>query len=132
TLKKVEIKAPIAGRAASQAVLQTLAKSLPQLIGGSADLSVSDLTFMKEFSIFMPGDFSGRNIKYGVREFAMATITSGLFLTGMFQPFCGTFFTFSDYMRNAIRLAALSPYHSIYQFTHDSIFLGEDGPTHQS
>lgn len=131
TLKKIEIKSPIAGRAASQIVLQTLGKILPQLIGGSADLSVSDLTMMKDYPIIAPGNYSGRNIKYGVREFAMGTMANGLFLTGMFQPFSGTFLTFSDYMRNSIRLAALSPYHVIYQFTHDSIFLGEDGPTHQ-
>jgi transketolase len=87
---------------------------------------------MKDYPLVSPGNFAGRNIKYGVREFAMATISSGISLTGMFQPYCGTFFTFSDYMRNAIRLAALSNYHVIYQFTHDSIFLGEDGPTHQS
>jgi len=128
----VEVKSPIAGRAASQAVLQRLGEILPQLVGGSADLSCSDLTLMKEFSIVTPDNFQGRNIKYGVREFGMSTITSGLSLIGMFQSYCGTFFTFSDYMRNAIRLAALSPYHVIYQFTHDSIFLGEDGPTHQS
>lgn len=131
-LKKVEIKSPIAGRAASQTLLQALGKLLPQLIGGSADLSCSDLTLMKEFSIVSTENFEGRNIKYGVREFGMATISNGLSLIGMFQPYCGTFLTFSDYMRNAIRLAALSPYHVIYQFTHDSIFLGEDGPTHQS
>jgi len=131
-LNKVEIKSPIAGRAASQNVLQTLGKLLPQLIGGSADLSCSDLTMMKDYPILSPEHMQGRNIKYGVREFGMATISSGLSLVGMFQPYCGTFFTFSDYMRNAIRLAALTPYHTIYQFTHDSIFLGEDGPTHQS
>ena len=131
-LKKIEIKSPIAGRAASQIALQTLGKVLPQLLGGSADLSVSDLTMMKDYPLIAPGNFEGRNIKFGVREFGMATISSGISLTGMFQPYCGTFFTFSDYMRNAIRLAALSPYHVIYQFTHDSIFLGEDGPTHQS
>src|SRR5207245_1235906 len=91
-----------------------------------------DLTMMKEFPIVTSENFTGRNIKYGVREFAMSTMTNGLSLIGMFQPYCGTFFTFSDYMRNAIRLAALTPYHVIYQFTHDSIFLGEDGPTHQS
>jgi transketolase len=131
-LKQVEIKSPIAGRAASQAVLQTLGKILPQFVGGSADLSCSDLTMMKNFPLISNEHFEGRNIKFGVREFGMATITNGLSLVGMFQPYCGTFFTFSDYMRNAIRLAALSPYHVIYQFTHDSIFLGEDGPTHQS
>ena len=130
-LRSLEIKAPIAGRAASQAVLQTLGEILPQIYGGSADLSCSDLTMMKKFPIVKPGDFSGRNIKFGVREFGMGTISNGLFLTGMITPFCGTFLTFSDYMRNSIRLAALSHYHVIYQFTHDSIFLGEDGPTHQ-
>lgn len=132
TLKKIEIKAPIASRASSGACLQTLGKLLPQLYGGSADLSGSDSTMMKDFPLVAPGNFAGRNIKYGVREFAMAAMASGLSLTGMIQPFCGTFLTFSDYMRNAIRLASLSPYHVIYQFTHDSIFLGEDGPTHQA
>ncbi len=130
-LNETAIKSPIAGRAASQIVLSTLGKALPQLIGGSADLSVSDLTMMKEFPIITPGHFEGRNIKYGVREFAMGTIVNGLSLTGMLTPFCGTFFTFSDYMRNSVRLACLSHYHVIYQYTHDSIFLGEDGPTHQ-
>jgi transketolase len=131
TLRALEIKTPIAGRAASQNVLNVLGQALPQLLGGSADLSCSDLTLMKNFPIITPGHFLGRNIKFGVREFAMGTIVNGLSLTGMFQPFCGTFLTFSDYMRNSIRLASLSPYHVIYQFTHDSIFLGEDGPTHQ-
>jgi len=130
-LQSLEIKAPIAGRAASQTVLQALAKVLPQLYGGSADLSVSDLTMMKEYPILSKGHFEGRNIKFGVREFGMGTMANGLFLTGMITPFCGTFLTFSDYMRNSIRLAALSHYQVIYQFTHDSIFLGEDGPTHQ-
>ncbi len=130
-LNQLEIKSPIASRASSGICIQALAKLLPQLYGGSADLSGSDLTMMKDFPIIAPGNFKGRNIKFGVREFAMATIASGLSLTGMIQPFCGTFLTFSDYMRNAIRLACLSPYHVIYQFTHDSIFLGEDGPTHQ-
>ncbi|HSX37658.1 MAG TPA: transketolase [Chlamydiales bacterium] len=130
-LKNIEIKSPIAGRAASQTILQTLGKLLPQLIGGSADLSCSDFTLMKDFPIVSHEHFDGRNLKYGVREFGMGTIANGLSLVGCFQPFCGTFLTFSDYMRNAIRLAAVSPYHVIYQFTHDSIFLGEDGPTHQ-
>lgn len=130
-LNAIEIKSPMASRSSSQVCLQTLGKVLPQLYGGSADLSCSDLTLMKDFPVISPGQFGGRNIKYGVREFAMGAMASGLSLTGMIQPFCGTFLTFSDYMRNAIRLAALSPYHTIYQFTHDSIFLGEDGPTHQ-
>lgn len=130
-LKALEIKSPIAGRKASQEVLNVLASFLPQLIGGSADLSGSDLTTLKNYPLITPGNFQGRNIKYGVREFAMATIATGLSQTGMIVPFIGTFLTFSDYMRNAIRLAALQKAHVIYQFTHDSIFLGEDGPTHQ-
>lgn len=130
-LRKIEIKSPIATRASSQAVLQVLGDLLPHLYGGSADLSSSDCTMMKKFPLIAPGQFGGRNIKYGVREFAMATAASGLSELGLFTPFIGTFLTFSDYMRNAIRLAALSKVKVIYQFTHDSIFLGEDGPTHQ-
>lgn len=130
-LNQLEIKAPIAGRKASQEVLNLLADLLPQLIGGSADLSVSDLTMMKKYPVIAPGVFVGRNIKFGIREFGMAAIATGLYQTGMFTPFVGTFLTFSDYMRNAIRLAALQMAHVVYQFTHDSIFLGEDGPTHQ-
>ena len=100
-------------------------------MGGSADLSCSDSTFMKASNMLTASDFNQRNIKYGPREFAMATIASGLALQGMIKPFVGTFLTFSDYMKNAIRLAALMKLPVIYQFTHDSIFLGEDGPTHQ-
>jgi len=131
-LQELEIKAPNATRSSSNAVINFLGKKLPFLYGGSADLSSSDKTMMKDFPIMQPGNFKGRNIKYGVREFGMGTITNGLSTIGMFRPFCGTFLTFSDYMRNSIRLAALSKYPVIYQFTHDSIFLGEDGPTHQS
>lgn len=130
-LQALEIKAPIAGRKASQDTVNFLADLLPWLIGGSADLSVSDLTMLKKFPVITPGQFNGRNIKYGVREFGMATMATGLTQTGFFTPFIGTFLTFSDYMRNAIRLCALMKEHVIYQFTHDSIFLGEDGPTHQ-
>lgn len=130
-LHKLPMKSPLAGRTASNLVLQYIAKQMPQIYGGSADLSCSDMTMMKELPIITAKNFSGRNIKYGVREFGMATIVNGLFRTDMITPFCGTFLTFSDYMRNAIRLAALSHYAVVYQFTHDSIFLGEDGPTHQ-
>ena len=130
-LKKIEIKSPIAGRKASNEVLNVISTFLPQLYGGSADLSGSDLTMMKSYALVAPGNFTGRNIKFGVREFGMATMATGLFQTGMIIPFVGTFLTFSDYMRNAIRLAALQRAHVIYHFTHDSIFLGEDGPTHQ-
>lgn len=130
-IKAIEIKSPVSGRKASQEVLNALAAFLPQLVGGSADLSGSDLTMMKNYPLISAGHFKGRNIKYGVREFGMATTATGISQTGMFVPFIGTFLTFSDYMRNAIRLAALQKAHVIYQFTHDSIFLGEDGPTHQ-
>jgi transketolase len=130
-LKGVEFPESISGRKGSQAILQKLGDLLPFLYGGSADLSGSDCTMMKQFPVIKPGEFNGRNIKYGIREFGMATIAAGLFQTGMILPYIGTFFTFSDYMRNAIRLASLSGYHVIYQLTHDSIFLGEDGPTHQ-
>ena len=86
---------------------------------------------MKAFPLVTPGNFTGRNIKFGVREFGMATIATGMSQTQLINPFIGTFLTFSDYMRNAIRLAALQKQRVIYHFTHDSIFLGEDGPTHQ-
>lgn len=127
----LEIKSPIAGRTASQAVINLLADVLPQLYGGSADLSCSDMTMISKHAVIKPGSFHGRNIKFGVREFGMAAMATGLSQTGMILPFVGTFLTFSDYMRNAIRLAALQKQQVIYQFTHDSIFLGEDGPTHQ-
>jgi transketolase len=125
------IKAPIAGRKASSDVANALADMLPQLIGGSADLSVSDLTMLKKYPVIEADAYDGRNIKFGVREFGMATMATGLAETDMFTPFIGTFLTFSDYMRNAIRLCSLMKKRVIYQFTHDSIFLGEDGPTHQ-
>jgi transketolase len=130
-LQALQIKAPVAGRKASQEIINLLGDMLPFLYGGSADLSGSDLTMMKNFPIINRDDFSGRNIKFGVREFGMATIATGMTQTRMILPFIGTFLTFSDYMRNAIRLCALMKEHVIYQFTHDSIFLGEDGPTHQ-
>lgn len=130
-LSALQIPSPIAGRKASQDTANLLVDLLPQLYGGSADLSVSDLTMMKKYPIVAPGMFNGRNIKFGVREFSMAAAATGLAETGLITPFIGTFLTFSDYMRNAIRLASLMKAHVIYQFTHDSIFLGEDGPTHQ-
>ena len=130
-LRNVDMKNPMATRSSSHNVINALADVLPFLYGGSADLSSSDMTMMKNFSIISPGNFKGRNIKFGIREFAMATAATGMSQTHMFLPYVGTFLTFSDYMRNAIRLAALSKVPVIYQFTHDSIFLGEDGPTHQ-
>ncbi len=130
-LKDLKVTSPVAGRKASQDVLNKLADFLPQLCGGSADLSCSDLTMLEKYPLIAPNSFEGRNIKFGVREFAMGAMATGMSETGMFTPFVGTFLTFSDYMRNAIRLASLMKMQVIYQFTHDSIFLGEDGPTHQ-
>jgi transketolase len=130
-LDAIEMKSPLASRTSSQLVLDVLGNMLPQLYGGSADLSGSDMTMMKKFPLIAAGHFEGRNIKYGVREFAMAAAATGLAQTQMITPYVGTFLTFSDYMRNSVRLASLSHIQVIYQFTHDSIFLGEDGPTHQ-
>lgn len=130
-LAAVPITGPISGRKASQDVLNAMADFLPFLLGGSADLSCSDLTMLKKYPVVTSDNFKGRNIKFGVREFGMATMANGLAKTQMFLPFIGTFLTFSDYMRNAIRLCSLMKEHLVYQFTHDSIFLGEDGPTHQ-
>lgn len=130
-LAALEVPSSISGRICSHNVLEFLSKELPNLYGGSADLSGSDGTYLKEKSLITPGDFSGRNIKYGVREFGMGTIMNGLGYMKLFRPYAGTFLVFSDYLRNAIRLAALTKLQVVYQFTHDSIFLGEDGPTHQ-
>jgi len=127
----LEITEPVAGRKAAGEVLNRCAALMPSFIAGSADLSSSDMTTIKGSSIISKDSFEGRNIKFGVREFAMAAIATGLSQTGYFLPLIGTFLTFSDYMKNAIRLAALMKRQVIYQFTHDSVFLGEDGPTHQ-
>ena len=130
-LHALEADGPQPGRKASHQALNFLGQLLPQIYGGSADLSCSDLTMMDALDVVRPGAFKGRNIKYGVREFGMCTVAVGLAQTAFITPFIGTFLTFSDYMRNGIRLAALMGTRMIYQFTHDSIFLGEDGPTHQ-
>jgi transketolase len=130
-LSQQTIASPTSGRKASQEVMGLLGEKLPWLIAGSADLSTSDMTTLKKYPIVSKDHMDGRNIKFGDREFAMATAATGLAQTGMFLPTVGTFLTFSDYMRNGIRLAALMRTKVIYQFTHDSIFLGEDGPTHQ-
>lgn len=130
-IRGVPVKSPLAGRTVSNKVLSFLGERLPHLYGGSADLSCSDMTMMKDLGITVPGFYNGRNIKYGVREFAMAGISIGLSQTKMITPFCGTFLVFSDYMRNAIRLSALMRERVVFQLTHDSILIGEDGPTHQ-
>ncbi|MEM8511255.1 transketolase [Massilia sp. MP_M2] len=121
----------IATRKASQNAIQALAASLPEFLGGSADLTGSNLTNWKE-SVAVRSGIAGNHINYGVREFGMAAIQNGVALHGGFIPFGATFLTFSDYSRNALRMASLMKIRSISVFTHDSIGLGEDGPTHQS
>jgi transketolase len=120
----------IATRKASQNMLEALVPALPELIGGSADLTGSNLTMAKA-SRAVGRDGGGNYVFYGVREFGMCAVMSGLALHGGFIPYGGTFLVFSDYARNALRLAALMAVRAIYVFTHDSIGLGEDGPTHQ-
>jgi transketolase len=127
----VEKKETIATRKASQNAIQALAPSLPEFLGGSADLTGSNLTNWKESKAVRSG-VPGNHINYGVREFGMAGIMNGVALHGGFIPFGATFLTFSDYSRNALRMASLMKIRSIFVFTHDSIGLGEDGPTHQS
>jgi transketolase len=121
----------VATRAASGEILQILADEIPGLTGGSADLTPSNKTFLKKFGEIKKGDFSGRNIHFGIREHAMAGILSGMALEGGLIPYGGTFLVFSDYMRPSIRLAAMMGLRVAYVFTHDSVFVGEDGPTHQ-
>lgn len=127
----VEKKENIATRKASQNAIQALASSLPEFLGGSADLTSSNLTNWKE-SIAVRSGKPGNHVNYGVREFGMSAIMNGITLHGGYIPFGATFLTFSDYSRNALRMAALMKLRSIFVFTHDSIGLGEDGPTHQS
>jgi transketolase len=127
----VEKKETIATRKASQNAIQALAPILPEFLGGSADLTGSNLTNWKEIVPVRSGQ-PGNHINYGVREFGMSAIMNGVALHGGYIPFGATFLTFSDYSRNALRMAALMKQRSIFVFTHDSIGLGEDGPTHQS
>lgn len=121
----------VATRKASQMALDVLTKQLPELIGGSADLSGSNLTKTEATSGAFTADASGRYVNYGVREFAMAAAMNGMSCHGGLIPYGGTFLVFSDYMRNAIRLSALMQKRVLYVMTHDSVGLGEDGPTHQ-
>ncbi len=122
---------PVATRSASGTTLQALAKAVPFLVGGSADLAPSTNTYLKGFGSIARRSFTGRNFHFGVREHAMGSIMNGLSLHGGFRVFGATFCVFADYMRPAIRLAALMEQPVVYVFTHDSIFVGEDGPTHQ-
>jgi len=127
----VDKKETIATRKASQNAIQALAQVLPEFLGGSADLTGSNLTNWKE-AVAVRANQPGNHINYGVREFGMSAVINGIALHGGFIPFGATFLTFSDYSRNALRMAALMKIRSIFVFTHDSIGLGEDGPTHQS
>ncbi|HET9528277.1 MAG TPA: transketolase [Pyrinomonadaceae bacterium] len=130
-LPEFEDAKPVATRVASGEVINALAPVMPMLIGGSADLGVSNNTDIKSSHSFEAGAYDGRIIHFGVREHVMGSALTGISLNGGLIPFGGTFMTFSDYMRPAIRLAALSEVQVIYVFTHDSVGLGEDGPTHQ-
>ncbi len=121
----------MATRAASGKVLGALSKVIPGLVGGSADLAPSNKTFLSDYPVFSRVEATGRNFHFGVREHAMAALVNGIAIHGGMIPYCGTFLVFSDYMRPSIRLAALMQSPSIFVFTHDSLAVGEDGPTHQ-
>ena len=121
---------PVATRNAGQVVLNALAKAVPELVGGAADLTASTKTIFKDSPSFH-ADAAGRNIFFGVREFGMLAAVNGMAAHGGLIPFGSTFFTFSDYCRSAMRMGALMGIHSLYIYTHDSVGLGEDGPTHQ-
>ena len=122
---------PMATREASGKALNAFAKVLPMLLGGSADLRPSNNTFLEGMSEFQPGNYAGRNFHFGVREHGMGSVMNGIALTKPLIPFGGTFMIFYDYMRPPVRLAAMMGLGTIYVYTHDSIGLGEDGPTHQ-
>jgi transketolase len=130
-LPRFDFAKPVATRKASGAVLDAIMPRLPLVIGGSADLTPSNNTKFKGAEDFQKGCRSGRYIRYGVREHAMAAIMNGIAVSDLVRPYGGTFLVFSDYMRPAIRVAAVSHYPTIFVFTHDSIGVGEDGPTHQ-
>ncbi|MCC5084429.1 transketolase [Xanthomonas campestris] len=121
----------IASRKASQLAIEAFAPLLPELVGGSADLAHSNLTLWKASKSVATDDPNANYVYYGVREFGMTAIANGLALHGGFIPFDATFLVFSDYARNGVRMSALNPAHAIHVYTHDSIGLGEDGPTHQ-
>jgi transketolase len=125
------VSEPDATRKISSAALQICAKHLPQLVGGSADLVGSTFATVKDSAYIQKNDFTGRNIAFGIREHAMGAVGNGLALNGTFIPFTSTFFTFFDYMKPAVRLAAIMKLKHLFVFTHDSIYVGEDGPTHQ-
>jgi transketolase len=122
---------PMATRAASGKALNAIAGQIPTLMGGSADLAPSNKTFLDGEPVYQKDNYAGRNVRFGVREHAMGAVMSGMFLHGGIRPYGGTFLVFADYVRPAMRVAALMKLPVIYVFTHDSIAVGEDGPTHQ-
>lgn len=126
-----EANSKVATRAASGKVLNHIAKYIPNLIGGSADLAPSTNTYMKEFGSFLAGQYQNRNFHFGIREHAMGSILNGIAMYGGLIPFGATFFVFSDYLRPVLRIAGISHISPKFIFTHDSIGVGEDGPTHQ-
>ena len=127
----IDANMKIATRKASNLCIEKIVPAVPQIVGGSADLAASNLTFVKDMSNITAQNYNGDNIMYGIREHAMGAIMNGMALHGGIIPFGGTFFVFSDYLRPSIRLATLMKLGTIYVFTHDSIGVGEDGPTHQ-
>ncbi len=131
SLPPFETGATVATRAASGKVLNAIADVLPELIGGSADLAPSNKTLLDSSGDVLADSLGNRNIRFGIREHAMGAVLNGLALHGAVRPYGGTFLVFSDYMRPAIRLAALMEQPVVYVFTHDSVWVGEDGPTHQ-
>jgi transketolase len=130
-LPKFDPATPVATRSASGKTLDALMPSMPLVVGGSADLTPSNNTHFKGAEDFQKTNPAGRYIRYGIREHAMGAIMNGIAVSKIVRPYAGTFLVFADYMRGAIRLAALSGYPTIFVFTHDSIGVGEDGPTHQ-
>lgn len=129
--KAVKEQISVATRKASQMCLENIIGRIPQVIGGSADLAASNLTFVGNMKTITADDYNGNNVMYGIREHAMGAIMNGMALHGGVIPYGGTFFVFSDYMRPSMRLAALMGLRVVYVLTHDSIGVGEDGPTHQ-
>lgn len=130
-IMNLDLEAPTASRKSAGAALSKAFELVPYLVGGSADLSPSNKTYNGEYGEVQKANYDGRNLRFGVREHAMGAVVNGISLHGGFRPFAATFLVFSDYMRPAIRLAALMKEPVIYVFTHDSVFVGEDGPTHQ-
>ena len=129
--KSILEQTKVATRKASEMCLKAIVSNIPQIVGGSADLAASNLTFVEGLKTVTKDDYDGNNIMYGIREHAMGAIMNGLSLHGGAIPYAGTFFVFSDYLRPSMRLAALMGVRAVYVLTHDSIGVGEDGPTHQ-